>query len=711
MGTTTSNGKERAGKRNDWPVQRLDHGYEYNLTTKRTPGSPTPTALWAENFETMKPLNGELLQMNFFNSDSSEFTPMGTTPGRNQYPGEMPVFQRTTTGLTDSCEGSYSDGDTTTKGGDEGIIINYDSQDTNFGDNEGFVDDVDGISDDSRDSVGGGALEENSSNSGIYDLEDEERDKVGHLPFMPPNVAHQEEDDSEDTSTYVQRRSEVRTLRSQGVFAVGSPTDGKILRKLRGELREDEDILDRYESVLQANPREYHLHTQLGTMLLDRYVRREEYLKDFPNTVKDPNPILKKTLKKHKAAQAVILKHFQLALAGNPDDGCAHAQIARILSDFFHLYDTARRHYERALEIFPTDHQSHIRFADLVNEQFGNSKEAIIHYQKALELNFNDSITHMKIADLLSKRVETQDDAMAHYTDAINLRGLSAISSAHVYRQLARMLAAKQAIAQSLRHYADSIRADPNDTTTHIELVSVLESEGRYAEAAGHLVKILRKDATNVDVMIKLATILHKDCKTDDAIRWLLRAHEQAPEDSRPYAERSRILEHLKGYLAEINRDIRADLVEVHTKLKGDDSLTELQRDGLLTKKSRLLEAKQALTNHNLFLDREFLFLVENYAQSEDKAAQRDRIIARSEHLGLLQSRSPSPRTASTRSSTMKDNQLSQVPNLLNNLSDLPMVPPFFYQDNQDNATSPNKRFPHSTIGHYQVTSNGYLSS
>ena len=70
---------------------------------------------------------------------------------------------------------------------------------------------------------------------------------MGHLPFMPPNVAHQEEDDSEDTSTYVQRRSEVRTLRSQGVFAVGSPTDGKIMRKLRGELREDEDILDRYE--------------------------------------------------------------------------------------------------------------------------------------------------------------------------------------------------------------------------------------------------------------------------------------------------------------------------------------------------------------------------------------------------------------------------------------------------------------------------------
>jgi len=657
MGTTNSSGKERAGKRNDWPVQRLDHGYEFNYSTKRTPGSSTP--LWAENFETMKPFNGELPQMNLYNSDSADFILMRQTPG------EMPVFQRTTTGLTDSCASSYGDTDTTTKGGDEeGILINYD---TNFGDHEGFVDAIEQASDDSRDSVGGGDLpnlsaskasttkqpEESSSNTGKYDLADEDMDKIGELPFMPPNVASQDEDDSEETSTFVQRRSEIRALRSQGVFAVGSPTDGKIMRKLRGELREDEDILNRYEGVIQANPRKSQLHTQLGTMLLDRYVRREEYLKDFPNALKDPNPMLKKALKQHKAAQAVILKHLQLALAGNPDDGCAHAQIARILSDFFHLYDTARRHYERALEICPTDYQSHIRFADLINTQFGNSKDAIIHYQKALDLNFNDSITHMKIADLLSKRVETQDDAMMHYTDAINIRGLSAISSAHVYRQLARMLAAKQAIAQSLRHYADSIRADPNDTTTHIELVSVLESEGRYAEAAGHLVKILRKDTTNVDVMIKLATILHKDCKTDDAIRWLLRAHEQAPEDPRPYTERSRILERLKGCLAEINRDIRADLAEVHTKLKGDDSLSDLLRDRLLTKKSRLLEAKQSLTNYNLLLDKEFLFLVENYAKSEDKATQRDRIIARSEHLELLHSESPSPRTASTGSSTM----------------------------------------------------------
>jgi tetratricopeptide (TPR) repeat protein len=220
---------------------------------------------------------------------------------------------------------------------------------------------------------------------------------------------------------------------------------------------------------------------------------REELLAVFAEAGKSTN-----LASSHEARQ-----HYEKAIALNPNDASAHANLAVLLDEHFAAYPDARYHYEIALSLNSQDYSIYVNLAALLAEHFHQPIAARSFYEQALSLNPNNANAHYNLALLLIESFNFPNAAKKHYERALEINPLH--DEAH--NNLAILLEKNyKQYPEALFHYNCAIKTAPKNADAWYNLAVLL------AEHYGQRVKAKE--------CYRMSCLLDKSVRTPDTERF-----------------------------------------------------------------------------------------------------------------------------------------------------------------------------------------------
>lgn len=177
-----------------------------------------------------------------------------------------------------------------------------------------------------------------------------------------------------------------------------------------------------------------------------------------------------------------------------------------------------------------TEH-GHSEHGNLGNVLFldGRVDEAIFHYKKAWTLAPNYSEANVRLANALSKSGKIDQaityyrNALEHMTDCYEVRYTPLVKQHRtacyeVHEYLADMLRKQGRQDEAIRHYAESLRLNPEQPTVHYGLANILMDMNKLDEAVTHYNEALSLKPDYLEAQSNLANALAKQGKLREAI-------------------------------------------------------------------------------------------------------------------------------------------------------------------------------------------------
>ena len=121
------------------------------------------------------------------------------------------------------------------------------------------------------------------------------------------------------------------------------------------------------------------------------------------------------------AAPTDARRHYERALAIQPNSADLNAQLAAVLEERFNDYVGARFYYIRALELEAGNAGLYNNLAVLLAKRLNCFEEARALYERAIELDPNYADTHYNLAILLGGHFKDYTGARTHFERAIKL--------------------------------------------------------------------------------------------------------------------------------------------------------------------------------------------------------------------------------------------------------------------------------------------------
>ncbi len=170
------------------------------------------------------------------------------------------------------------------------------------------------------------------------------------------------------------------------------------------------------------------------------------------------------------------LRHYKIAIRGNPENADAHYDMARALLGLGRV-DEAIRHYRRALEIKPFSSIGHYNLAVALAGE-GRLDEAIEHYREALVITPDAADVHNNLAIALAGRGQL-DEAVRHYRHALRFNP----EAYDLHSNLGNTLLSMQRVHEAIEHYRRALRLAPDSSDVQYNLGVALQLEAELDQA------------------------------------------------------------------------------------------------------------------------------------------------------------------------------------------------------------------------------------
>lgn len=308
--------------------------------------------------------------------------------------------------------------------------------------------------------------------------------------------------------------------------------------------------IDAYRKSVGAKPDIYEANLNLGLLLAQEKQDDEaaKYLKAALKLMPVATQAQQKALNwialgrvEEKSAPEDAVVAYAKASALAPKDVEPHLRVARILAARKDL-PGAEKEYKAAREISPENQEALAGLIDLYREN-GRTAEAQSLLRDYAKRNPNDPTVHLMLGQALLKSGDT-DGAAAEF-DAGLKQWPGDVGLLH---EVAAMYASQKKFDQAAPHYADLVKAAPDDADYHYQYGVVLMQLHRFAEAQEQLLAALNRNAKLTDAYGELAVAASENKQYVLAIKVLDARTKLAPDTPGTYFLRATAYDYLKAY-------------------------------------------------------------------------------------------------------------------------------------------------------------------
>ncbi|TEU13839.1 MAG: tetratricopeptide repeat protein [Anaerolineales bacterium] len=285
------------------------------------------------------------------------------------------------------------------------------------------------------------------------------------------------------------------------------------------------EAIAEYRQAIELDPQYVHPHNDLGNVYRD-LGRYEEAVAEFQYAIElDPQYAGPHHGLGHiyqdQGQMDLAIAEFQKAIELERNDGSHHNCLGNVYADLSR-HEEAIAEYQNAIDLDPKDALPHHGLGT-VYVDLGRHEEAVVEFQRAIELDPQYAYPHRDLGTLYAS-LGRHEEAVAEYQRAIELD--SQYATPHhglgtVYRALGRY---EEAVAE----YQRAIELNPRNAVFQASFAAACRKLGHEAEYAEHI-RLARELMANESDYNK-ACIEAIAGNTDEALEWLARALEKAPE-------------------------------------------------------------------------------------------------------------------------------------------------------------------------------------